>query len=68
MSGLSQIGRSQSFWVGLAVIFSYWVIAPLLDTNSQIEWLRAILISVGATIVVAYTPGVIKFLTTPSPV
>lgn len=68
MSGLSQIGRSQTFWIGTVVIFSYWIVAPWLDTNSQTEWLRAILISVGATIVVAYTPGVIKFLITPSPV
>lgn len=65
---LSLIGRSPTFWWGLVVILSYWVWAPPMDTNAQTEWMRAFLITIGLTVVVAYTPGVFKFLTTTSPV
>ncbi len=57
------VGKSPTLWIGLGVIFSFWLWAPFIGNNTQAEWLRAFQITVGYTVVVAYLPGIVAFLT-----
>lgn len=68
MTVIQKLGRSPTFWGGLAVIFSYWVWGPLIPADTRAEYLRVFGIVYAGFAFMAYLPGVVKFLTEKTPV
>lgn len=59
--------RSLTLWVGLALAFSYWLVAPFLPTNAQTEWLRVFMIVFSAAAIIAWLPAFRAIILQPSP-
>jgi hypothetical protein len=67
MKVVSQIVRSRTLWVGMVVIWSFWLIVPFVPTKPQNEFLRVGRFVAAIAVSIAFLPGVFKALRTPWP-
>lgn len=68
MTDLRKMVVSPTVWAGFLIIVSFWVWGPLFENDPQLEAMRVAAVVVGSSVVVAFVPGVIKFLTERYPV
>lgn len=59
--------RSRTLWLGLFLIFGYWLVVPWVPMKPQNEFLRIGRTVVATAVSVAFLPGIVKALRTPWP-
>lgn len=57
MTFSARFKRSLTLWLGLALVLSFWIVAPFLDANTQIEWIRVLMIGYTGAAMVALFPA-----------
>lgn len=67
MTALRDMLRSRTLWLGLTLIFGYWLVVPFTPIRPQNEFLRIGRTLVAIAVTIAFLPGIVKALRTPWP-
>lgn len=68
MTFSARLRRSLTLWLGLALALSFWLIAPFIDTNTQIEWIRVFMIGYTGAAIVALFPAFLSIIKEDAPI
>ena len=68
MTFVARFKRSVTIWIGLALVLSFWLAAPFLDTNTMIEWIRVLMIGYTWAAMVALFPAFLSIVRRDEPV
>lgn len=60
--------RSRTLWFGLALVLSFWLVVPFTDPNTQIEWIRVLMIGYTGAAMVALFPAFRSIIMEDAPV
>lgn len=68
MTFRARLKRSLTLWLGLALVLSFWIAAPFIDTNTQFEWIRVLMIGYTGAAMVALFPAFLSIWREDAPI